>query len=176
MKKHNEGYALPFVLVVLIVLCIIAVGIMDFSLRNLRSQQNTIQRMEAKYETAGKIEEIVAAMQTPVAQEAKGFVFEGSKSFSGQLSFGITEDVLRVAATHEQAEETEQLWIIVALRSAGGIKNTVTLDSEENQKLTVKNSGTVQYLWYEIVDLETAQLFVSGQYIPSFAMNGGNAP
>ena len=63
MKKHNEGYALPFVLVVLIVMCLIVVGIMDFSLRNLKSQQNTILRMEAKYEAAGQIEQIIATLE-----------------------------------------------------------------------------------------------------------------
>ena len=45
MKKYNEGYALPFVLVVMIVLSIIAVSVMDFSLRNLQSESKTVQKM-----------------------------------------------------------------------------------------------------------------------------------
>ena len=181
MKKHNEGYALPFVLVVLVVMCIIAVGIMDFSLRNLESQQSTIQRMEAKYEAAGQIEQIVAAMQTEVDGNAPEFVFTGSENFTGLLSFKIENGVLRVAASHEQDGGEQKLWIIAALKpeKAEGMTDTGILDEEGNKVLTIKDSGSVQYLWYEIVDLETAKLFlsedVSNRYTP-FPENGGVTP
>ncbi len=64
MRKHNEGYALPFVLVVSVVMCLIAVTVMSFSLKNLQVQQASVQRTQAKYDAAGKIEEIVAATKT----------------------------------------------------------------------------------------------------------------
>ena len=62
MKKHNEGYALPFVLVVMVVLTMVAVSILSFSLRNLQSQQASIDRMKAQYEAAGEIEKVVAVL------------------------------------------------------------------------------------------------------------------
>ena len=176
MKKHNEGYALPFVLVVLVVMSLIAVGIMDFSLRNLESQQKTIQRIEAKYEAAGKIEKIVAAMQTNLDDSAPEFVFPGSNDLSDGFSFRIENGVLRIAVSHVQEEQEQNLWIIAALKPAEfkGMK-TGTEDDDGNKPLTIKNCGTVQYLWYEIVDEEMASRFISGQYIP-FSMDGGNAP
>ena len=112
MKRHNEGYALPFVLVVLVVMCIIAVGIMDFSLRNLQSQKATIQRMEAKYEAAGKIEEIVAAIEN------------GEKVYSfprtSQLDFAIipisdTEKYVRIVSCSQNDDE-QTLWVIAELK------------------------------------------------------------
>ena len=158
MKKYNEGYALPFVRVVLVVMCIIAVGIMDFSLRNLESQQSTIQRMEAKYEAAGKIEEIVAAIQN-----GKSHVFD----ISGHLNFAEdeTQDTLRVIASCESSED-QNLWVIVELElSATDWPVAVTQTA-----LKVEKKSLVTYLRYEIVDSDTAAAFLNGDY-PG---NGGN--
>lgn len=60
MRKHNEGYALPFVLVVITVLFLVALAISTVSLRNLQSQQASIQQMQDKYEAQGQIEIVTA--------------------------------------------------------------------------------------------------------------------
>ncbi len=62
MRKNNEGYVLPFVLVVMIVLTIIATSLMTAALRNLQSQQKFTERMETKYAAEGEIEKIVAQL------------------------------------------------------------------------------------------------------------------
>lgn len=62
MKKHDEGYALVLVLVVIVVLGLIAGTLMSFSLSNLQSQTASIERMKAKYEAAGEIEKAVALL------------------------------------------------------------------------------------------------------------------
>ena len=103
MKKHNEGYALPFVLVVLIVMCLIVVGIMDFSLRNLKSQQNTILRMEAKYEAAGQIEQIIATLENKKTD---------SFQKSDTLLFLVSGGKLKVAAS---GGADGSVWIIAEL-------------------------------------------------------------
>ena len=63
MKKHNEGYTLPLVMVVLLVLAIVAVTIMTTSLKKMQRQQGFIETMKAQYEAQGKIEKIVAELQ-----------------------------------------------------------------------------------------------------------------
>lgn len=63
MKKHNEGYVLPFVLVVLVVVCLVAVSLLTASLDNLKRQQASIDRMEAKYAAQGEIEKLVAGLE-----------------------------------------------------------------------------------------------------------------
>lgn len=63
MKKHNEGYSLVLVLVVLTVLSLVASFILSFSLRNLQSQTASVERMEQKYAAAGEIERIVAQLE-----------------------------------------------------------------------------------------------------------------
>lgn len=62
MRKNNDGYVLPFVLVVMIVLTIIATSLMTAALRNLQSQQKFTERMETKYAAEGEIEKIVAQL------------------------------------------------------------------------------------------------------------------
>jgi type II secretory pathway pseudopilin PulG len=59
MKKHNEGYTLPLVMVVLLVLAIVAVTIMTTSLKNMQRQQGFIETMKAQYAAQAVIEEIV---------------------------------------------------------------------------------------------------------------------
>lgn len=58
MKKHNEGYALPFVLVVFLIISLVATSVLTVSLRNLQSQKASIQRMEEQYVAQGEIEKV----------------------------------------------------------------------------------------------------------------------
>ena len=62
MRKHNDGYALVLVLVVMVVLCLVALALMSNSLRNLQSQQKSIERMEDKYAAEGAVEIVVAEL------------------------------------------------------------------------------------------------------------------
>jgi type II secretory pathway component PulK len=56
MRKHDEGYALPFVLVVFVVFSLIATSILTISLNNLKKQQASIQRTQDQYAAQGEIE------------------------------------------------------------------------------------------------------------------------
>lgn len=64
MKKHDEGYVLAFVMVVITVLCLIVVLLMPLSLRNLQAQNDSIRRMQDKYAAQGVIETVVAKMDS----------------------------------------------------------------------------------------------------------------
>ena len=64
MKKHDEGYALVLVLVVMIVISLVAATVLTFSLRNLQNQQKSIQRMEDKYAAQGMVESCVQNAKT----------------------------------------------------------------------------------------------------------------
>lgn len=68
IKKHNEGYALVLVLVVMVVLTTVSLAVMSFSLRNLQSQQASVDRMAAKYAAQGEIEKIVGQLEWNVGE------------------------------------------------------------------------------------------------------------
>lgn len=62
MKKHDEGYVLAYVTVVLLVFCLVATTILTGALRNLNHQQNSIAQMKDQYVAEGLIEQVVAKL------------------------------------------------------------------------------------------------------------------
>lgn len=99
MKKHDEGYVLVYVTVVLLVFCLVAATILTGALHNLNNQQNAIAKMEDQYAAEGMIEQVIAqwksidwdaytAEETPVGE-------------TGVLYMGTTEDdVIILSATY----------------------------------------------------------------------------
>ena len=60
MKKHDEGYVLAYVTVILLLFCLIATGILTGAMKNMTNQQDTIQRMKDRYAAEGMIQQITA--------------------------------------------------------------------------------------------------------------------
>lgn len=63
MMKRNDGYALAYVLVVMLILAAIAVAVMTMSLQVLKNQQTSITRMQDKYAAQGLVEQVVAQLE-----------------------------------------------------------------------------------------------------------------
>lgn len=75
MKKHDEGYALALVLVVLTVICIVALSMMSVSLSNVTRQQVNLKHMEEKYAAQGEIEKVVARLEKELlSSETPGII------------------------------------------------------------------------------------------------------
>ena len=64
MRKHNEGYALVLVLVVLIVLGLLSAVILTGAQRNLEVHRSGVETMQNKYQAMGEIEKIIGALET----------------------------------------------------------------------------------------------------------------
>ena len=60
MKKHDEGYVLAYVTVVLLIFCLVAALILTGALRNLNHQQDSIRQMQDQYVAEGMIEQVLA--------------------------------------------------------------------------------------------------------------------
>ena len=63
MMKRNDGYALAYVLVVLLVLAAIAFAVMTLSLKALERQQASLEHMKDKYAAQGYVEQVVALLE-----------------------------------------------------------------------------------------------------------------
>ncbi len=63
MKKHDEGYVLALVMVVIVVLCLIASAILSGALYNINTQHDQIADMQERYAAAGKIEILVSQLE-----------------------------------------------------------------------------------------------------------------
>ena len=64
MKKHDEGYVLAYVTVVLLIFCLVAALILTGAMRNLNHQQDSIQQMKDQYVAEGMIEQVLAQWKT----------------------------------------------------------------------------------------------------------------
>ena len=60
MKKHDEGYVLAYVTVVLLLFSLIATMILTGAMKNMTAQQDTIQRMKDRYAAEGMIQQVIA--------------------------------------------------------------------------------------------------------------------
>ena len=143
MKKYNEGYALPFVLVVSVVMCIIATTVMTFSLNNLQSQQNTIERMQAKYDASSLVEKIVAATKTP-----DSVVIELDEQ-QDLVSIGNESVQIETRGTSKNGEVVVLLVAEIELvdSNSGTVIQVTGFDKEEN-KLTISYCGNLHYKSY----------------------------
>ena len=46
MKKKSDGYVLVYVLIVIVVLSLLALGVCSITLRNLQTQQASVEQMQ----------------------------------------------------------------------------------------------------------------------------------
>ena len=111
MKKNNDGYVLPFVLVVMIVLCIMSASLMTAAFRNLQMQQKFTDRMVDKYAAQGKIEKAVAQLKQDLFTQ--DIVIEDSASGAPTAEelahkLGLTADKVRIIEATRADIETEE--------------------------------------------------------------------
>lgn len=60
--RKCDGYVLPYVLVVFLILSAVAVSICSTSLNNLKAQEAAVERSKALYEAEGEVEKFVAGV------------------------------------------------------------------------------------------------------------------
>ena len=139
LLKQNDGYALPFVLVVSVVMCIIATTVMTFSLNNLQSQQKTIERMKAKYAASSLVEEIIAATQR---------TDKSDKVVMDLTDRGIVSpDGKRVKIEAKGASGNVELLLTVEIELVDAQSGTEVL-TYDNNILTISYKGKINVLSY----------------------------
>ena len=85
MKKHNEGYVLIYVTVVLILFSLIGSMILTSAMKNLNAQQAAITQMQDKYAAQGMIERVVSMRDT--------YIFEEGQNVYRKVNDNKVEDV-----------------------------------------------------------------------------------
>ena len=137
-NKHNEGYTLPLVMVVLLVLAIVAVTIMTTSLKNMLRQQSFIEQMQAQYDAQGKIEMIVAQMEN-LDNESVDIPFEVT-SFTGTT--------LQGSITANGTSGDSHVTIVCGIEiSATEIKQ----ENVETNSFIITGTPVISYTSYEII-------------------------
>ena len=112
MKKHDEGYVLAYVTVILLLFCLIATGILTGAMKNLNNQQDTIQRMKDRYAAEGMIQQVIAQGITDkndTVKDAEGNVIQslvvttvdGKKNVTAQYGTVIITCVIKDNGAYE---------------------------------------------------------------------------
>lgn len=60
LRKDNGGYALVYVLIVVLVLCAVAVSVCTAALKNYQAQERSVRQTRQLYQAEGEIEKFVA--------------------------------------------------------------------------------------------------------------------
>lgn len=102
MKKHDEGYVLPFVLIAVLVISLVIASVMTIPLRNLRSQQAVIERMQDRYQAEGAIEKFVAELQN-----VNTFTCSSESECKEKLEAIITDICNGIYDNTEETEDSE---------------------------------------------------------------------
>lgn len=84
MKKKSDGYVLVYVLIVIVVLSLLALGVCSIALRNLQTQQASVEQMQEQYKTEGLIERFVANLQA-IELSGDGQVSAARSEFAAQI-------------------------------------------------------------------------------------------
>lgn len=96
MKKRDEGYVLPLVLVVMVVLCLVAVSVMSFALNNYKSQQASVQRMQDQYAAQGEIEKVVAKIAGVTNDDSVKAICGAEKNVNAVVTCEGTETLVEL--------------------------------------------------------------------------------
>lgn len=89
LKKDTGGYALLYVLVIVMVLAAISMMICTVALRNLQSQETAVERMADKYAAQGEIERIKAKNSTDLSIDlgTNGSEEDAKKAYVNAMRF-----------------------------------------------------------------------------------------
>ena len=163
MKKHDEGYVLAFVMVVITVLCLVAVSLMSISLRNLENQNASILRMKDKYEAQGVIETVVAKISSSDSVEKIG---DPASSLATYLDENGAE-ILSWSAVYETADADAKIKSFTAevriegVSANGSVKVEARLtwsaDVTEHDGTYRIEPNLLRYLSYQISSVDAGE-------------------
>ena len=138
LRKDNGGYALVYVLIVVLVLCAVAVSVCTAALKNYQAQEESVRQTRQLYQAEGEIEKFVALA------EAVSNVSSLTVSGTYVSENAATEDAATENAVKNKAKDEAKTKYEEYLKSlASGY--TLTLDTSHSDRescnftLTYKN-------------------------------------
>lgn len=150
-RKRDEGYALVFALVVLLVLSIVGMTIMGLTYRDLKNQQDSIDRMKNQYEVQGKIEQIIGRLENNAVTTPLAAIFGVTPEYSNtEAIVGETSAItatLRFSSDNSGAEKVKVTIECTLKLSAAG---TGTFLSDGAGGFELSGPCKVEYLSYKV--------------------------
>lgn len=99
LRKNTGGYALLYVMVVIILLCAVAMMVCTVAMQNLQAQQKSVEQMQEKYEAQGEVEKLKAQVEeidvlnsTSLAKNDDP-VTKAKEAYTAKVQSFITDDI-----------------------------------------------------------------------------------
>lgn len=105
--KDNGGYALAYVLIVVLVLCAVAVSVCTAALKNYQAQERSIRQTQQLYQAEGEIEKFVALAEA-VSNVSSLTVSGTYVSENAATEDAATEDAVKNKAKDEAKTKYEE--------------------------------------------------------------------
>lgn len=151
--KDNGGYALVYVLIVVLVLCAVAVSVCTAALKNYQAQERSIRQTQQLYQAEGEIERFVALaedvhlLEFPAEHDTKEAAEEEAKEkYLAHLS-AVKEKVSRCSFELDTAKTGSECCIF-----------TLTC---ENDAVRIKTKLKMK-LEYEVKEIEKQEKLPDG--------------
>ena len=158
MKKHNEGYTLVLVMVVLIIICLLVSYVLTFSLNNLKTQQTAALRVQDQYAAAGEIEAAVVQLQAFIDKYPEKVILEVFQDSGAGTCTLTTQEASPYTVTFPGTADLKNGKLFLTVQS-GTARIDCTLQliagsfkEEENNQggITITKLEGVEYLSYEM--------------------------
>lgn len=155
MIKRNDGYALVYVLVVLLVLVALSMAVTTISLHNLESQRASIDRMTEKYEAQGQVEQIIGQLEHAEDEGAQSiiakFIVANDESPTSFPYIDECDDIPEAERPqYEIIGQSGNTKVTARIKLKPREKTDTVTDSENNETQVTKTVGhEVIYLSYK---------------------------
>lgn len=132
LRKDNGGYALVYVLIVVLVLCAVAVSVCTAALKNYQAQERSIRQTQQLYQAEGEIEKFVALAEA-VSNVSSRLTVSGTYVSED----AATEDAATENAVKDKAKDAAKTKYEEYLKSlASGY--ALTLDTSHSDRESCK--------------------------------------
>ena len=139
LRKDNGGYALVYVLIVVLVLCAVAVSVCTAALKNYQAQERSIRQTQQLYQAEGEIEKFVALAEA-VSNVSSLTVSGTYVSENAATEDAATENAVKNKAKDEAKTKYEEYLadLVTDLVSSLASGYTLTLDTSDSDRESCK--------------------------------------
>ena len=133
--KDNGGYALVYVLIVVLVLCAVAVSVCTAALKNYQAQEESVRQTRQLYQAEGEIEKFVALAEA-VSNVSSRLTVSGTYVSED----AATENAVKNKAKDEAKTKYEEYLadLVTDLVSSLASGYTLTLDKNDSDRESCK--------------------------------------
>ena len=152
MKKHNEGYTLVLVLVVMLVMSLLCTVTFTAAMQNLKFQKITAQRMSDTYAAEGELEKVTARLETAVIDPNSTYVYPVQVVLLDADDDKMTVEPNGNTLTIKIRSGRVELDCVLTLTGQNGAATVI--EDKGGGMYSITNLTQIQYTHYEIFTVE----------------------